>query len=180
MKNFKNVKTKEKRIIEQQLGREPENLLGIAQFCPFGHPLVIITHPFSKEKGVFPTTFWLSCPFWVKEISRLEDEGWVKKLSRKLKNDNDFEEKLFRSHEMYAQKRYELLEKKEIKNIKDISSDILEVIKNSGIAGIRNKQGIKCLHAHVADYLINGINPAGKLIIKKLPALTSCSYKEMD
>ena len=55
-------------LIKKQLGRSPDNLLGIARYCPFGSPAVLVVKPYSKKGIVFPTTYWLSCPYLVKEV----------------------------------------------------------------------------------------------------------------
>ena len=164
-------------IIKKQLNRYPENIMGIAKRCSWNNPVVIVTHPFDEDKGVFPTTLWLSCPFLVKEISRLEDRGLIQELTAKIKQDQNFKKRLKKAHKVYAEKRFNLLEEKMIKKIKKISPDILKVIKSSGVAGIRDKEGIKCLHGHLADYLVNKINPVGKIVKDKLPSLSSCDIK---
>ncbi|MFW6270095.1 MAG: DUF501 domain-containing protein [Bacillota bacterium] len=165
------------KIIKKQLGREPDNLLGIARYCPYLKPVVIVTYPFNKEKGVFPTTYWLSCPFLVKEVSRLEDQGLIKTITDKIKRDKELKRNLEISHKKYAEKRIKLLDKKDRSEIRSISEDIIKVLKNSGVAGIRKKDGVKCLHAHLADYLVNDFNPVGKIVYEKLPPLTSCDME---
>lgn len=159
------------KMIKHQLGREPENLNEIELYCDKNNPLVISTLPFNKKKGVFPTLYWLSCPFLVKRVSKLEDQGLVKKLTKRTKSNFQFKEKLEKAHLQYANKRFSLLTCKQIKKIKKISDDILDVIKNSGVGGIRDKKGIKCLHTHLADYLINKQNPVGEIVHNKLPEL---------
>ncbi|MFW5976709.1 MAG: DUF501 domain-containing protein [Bacillota bacterium] len=161
-------------IIKRQLEREPDNVMGVARFCPHSKPMVIVTFPFSREKGVFPTTFWLSCPFWVKEVSRLEDKGMVKEITDKVNNNKDLKQKLKIAHEKYADKRMTLLGEDIKKEISNISTDIMDVLQNSGIAGIRNREGVKCLHAHLADYLVNNFNPVGKIVHEELSPLTLC------
>jgi len=161
-------------IIKFQLGREPHNLIGIAKYCPFNKPAVIITDPFSREYGVFPTTYWLSCPYLVKQVSRLEDKGIISELSKRLQDEQKFKREMKNAHRNYRQQRLQYLSDEDSKNIANISHDIIKVLKESGVGGIRDKKGIKCLHAHLADYLVNGQNPVGKLVWDKLDWPQEC------
>ena len=156
---MESIKKNDIDIIRKQIKREPDNLIGIKKRCPQGRPVVVVTSPFSEENGVFPTTYWLSCPFLVKLISQLEDEGLIRDLTEKLDKDQEFKNKLEKCHQKYAQKRLSLLNKDQIETIKSISKDILKVIKNSGIGGIRKKE----------------INPVGEIVMKKLPPLSKCN-----
>ncbi len=161
-------------IIKFQLGREPHNLKGVALYCPFYKPAVLVTNPFSKEHGVFPTTYWLSCPYLVKEVSRLEDKGLIRELTDRLQSDPDFKEKMERAHTNYRRQRMKLLQDDFRDDIESLSPDIIRVLKKSGVGGIRDKEGIKCLHTHLADYLVHGQNPAGEIVWKKLDWPEEC------
>ena len=171
---------KERAIIKFQLGREPHNLMGIARYCPFDKPAVIITNPYSKEYGVFPTTYWLSCPYLVKQVARLEDKGIICELSERLQYDTEFNKKMEQAHDKYCKHRMELLNNNSSEKAADISSDIIKVLQESGVGGIRDKRGIKCLHTHLADYLVNGQNPVGKLVWEKLDWPEKCNICFLD
>jgi len=168
------------KIIKKQIGREPEGMKGISLYCPFGYPAVIKVYPFFNER-VFPTTYWLTCPYLNKEIAKLEDKSWINKIQDKIKNNSDLKEKLNKAHKQYAKQRFNMLNKEEIKIIKNISKDILYTLKESGVGGIKDKEGIKCLHTHVADYLINQINPVGKIVFKEIDWPKQCRIcKELE
>jgi len=162
------IDRQQREIIKLQLGREPHNLMGIARYCPFNKPALLITNPYSKEYGVFPTTYWLSCPYLVKEVGKLEDKGTIRELTKRLHNDPEFKRKMQEAHENYRKHRLEYLNEDSSENINNVSADIVKVLKSSGVGGIRDKQGIKCLHTHLADYLVNGQNPVGKFVWEKL------------
>ena len=164
------VTDKNYKIIKKQLGREPDNLLSIAKKCPFSYPAVLLVKPY-ENSIVFPTTYWLSCPYFVKEVSKIEDRGLIEKLTSKLKEDKEFRSTLKKAHQNYAKKRLSYLDEE----LDDLSEGIREVLVNSGVGGIINKEGIKCLHTHLADYLINGLNPVGKIVFAKLDWPNSCS-----
>lgn len=151
-------------IVKYQIGRYPENLSGIALYCPFKKPAVLLTLPYSEENGIFPTIYWLSCPYLVKEVSRLEGEGLIKELSSSLKNNKDFREKLMNTHKRYAAKRLHLLSEEEQKKIKDKSIRMYDVLVKSGVGGIMEKDGVKCLHTHLADFLVNQDNILGEIV----------------
>ena len=169
------IDDKNYRVIKKQLGREPLNLLGIARTCPYDKPAVLVTNPY-EEGRVFPTTYWLSCPHLVKEVSRIEDKGLIKELTARLKEDKDFKKKMDKAHKHYAQKRVELL----TKDPDQLPKDIKRVITTSGVGGIRDKEGIKCLHTHLADYMVNQINPVGKLVYELVEWPDQCDSCFID
>ncbi|HKL12309.1 MAG TPA: DUF501 domain-containing protein [Halanaerobiales bacterium] len=170
-----NIKdSKHYNIIKKQIEREPEGMVEVSVKCPFGYPAVIKVYPFFKKR-VFPTTYWLTCPYLNKEISIIEEQGWIEKIQKQINNNKVLKDKLEKLHKKYAKKRMEMLKKVEINEIKEISLDILYTLKESGIGGIKEKKGIKCLHTHTADYLVNNENPVGKIIFEKIGWPEKCS-----
>jgi len=93
-----NVSNKDYNIIKKQLGREPENLAGIARRCPFSYPAVIVTNPYDKNNGVFPTTYWLSCPYFVEKVYKLEDKGLLASLTQRMQKDDKLRGKIYQAH----------------------------------------------------------------------------------
>ncbi len=176
---MKGVSHKDREIIEFQLGREAVNLGGILEYCPFGKPALLLTLPYSHGKGIFPTTYWLSCPYLVKEVSRLEDQGMIRELTGRLKEDEQFRDELKKAHINYARKRSLLLDDDDRRSLRKSSPDMLDVIENSGVGGIRDKGGIKCLHTHLADFLVNGINPVGKFVRERVDWPEECKICEI-
>ncbi|MFO7815307.1 MAG: DUF501 domain-containing protein [Halanaerobiales bacterium] len=167
-------------IIEKQIGRKPKGMVEVSLKCPFGYPAVIKVFPFSKER-VFPTTYWLTCPYLQKEISVLEDKGWIESLQDLIDDNEKTETKLKRAHQNYAKERFEMLDKKQKKKMKGISDNIFNTLKNSGIGGVKDKKGLKCLHTHVADYLVNRINPVGERVFQHINWPDTCIIcKEME
>lgn len=167
-------------LIEKQIDRKPEGMREVSKICPFGYPAVIKVLPFFNNR-VFPTTYWLTCPYLNKNISRLEDSNWINKLQEKINNNDELKKQLERAHNNYAKQRMNMLDKKTVKKIKEISYDIYFTLKNSGVGGIKDKNGIKCLHTHVADYLVNKLNPVGEIIFKKVMWPDKCNIcKELE
>ncbi len=175
---MKKISSREWELIRNQLNRKPDNLIGISRECPFAKPAVIITLPYKKETGVFPTTFWLSCPYLVEEVSRLEDSGLIGKMTDKLQNDNQFRAEMEEAHQDYARRRMSLLQDKMKETVREEAPGILTVLQESGVGGIQDKEGIKCLHTHLADYLAGGKNPAGKIIRRLIKWPEECSRCE--
>lgn len=173
------IKKEEMEIIKYQLGREPENIGGIAVFCPFEKPAVLLTLPYSREYGVFPTIYWLSCPYLVKEVSRLEDKGLIRKYTVMLEKDCSMKERLMAAHQDYGVVRMKLLSDVSKRYLVDKKS-ILEVLSDSGIGGIRDRKGIKCLHTHLADYLVKEKNPVGEQVWKELAWPKDCHVCDLD
>jgi hypothetical protein len=158
---------KDLEVIKKQIGREPRNLIGVARRCENGYPQVLITYPLldkGEKLGVFPTTYWLSCPYLVEKISKLEAEGLVKEIQEEVVgNEKKFEE-LLSTHEDYAEDRIELLTSGDLKRLKNDYPGLWRVISQSGVGGIMEKEGIKCLHTQYADFLVNQKNPVGEIV----------------
>ncbi|MFW6268857.1 MAG: DUF501 domain-containing protein [Bacillota bacterium] len=171
---MRSITERELKIIEYQLGRKPTNLLAIALYCPYNRPAVLLTNPYENDK-VFPTLYWLSCPKMVKKVSKLEDEGLVQQLTIKQKREQEFSKKMEEAHIEYAQKRMFYLQTLKI-DFKNLPTDIRDVLENSGVGGIRKKEGIKCLHAHLADYMVNQNNPAGRIVFEMVEWPLYCDY----
>ncbi|MFW6288042.1 MAG: DUF501 domain-containing protein [bacterium] len=166
--------------IHYQIGRTPENLSDIALYCPFDKPAVLLTLPYSEENGIFPTIYWLSCPYLVREVAKIEDEGLVKELSSNLLDDEKFRRDLMEAHRRYAEKRMELMSEEMKKRAKEHSKDIYNVLADSGVGGIRDKEGIKCLHTHLADFLAANYNPVGKLVWELVSWPDKCHICDLE
>ncbi len=113
--------------------------------CGDGHPLVIRNHPLDREGNPFPTLFWLTCPAAVRIVSRLEADGWIKRLDGR--SDPELGRALDEAHREYAEERGRLLPR-----ARDWG----------GVGGTRS--GLKCLHAHYANHLAGGTDPVGRWV----------------
>ncbi|MDD2430256.1 MAG: DUF501 domain-containing protein [Firmicutes bacterium] len=141
--------------VTSQLGRRPQGDYEIHELCPWGYPLVLKTHPYLG--AISPTLYWLSCPYLVRFVSKLEAEGLVSKYDKRLKEDPVFQSALDKAHESYAKERSLLIEESAF-----LDENIIEKLKTSGIGGSENREGVKCLHMHLAHFLATGQNPIGK------------------
>ena len=83
---FKRSAPRIKRRLVSMRGRifDPTIAIGIAKYCKWGKPQVLLCAPLYRMKP-FPTTFWLSCPFLAMRCSKLEASGGVRELEEFLK-----------------------------------------------------------------------------------------------
>jgi len=164
----------EHKIIELQLDRTINNFFKTAKYCPFGFPAVITVNPFVNNIPA-PTIYWLSCPYLNYKVDRLEAESdLISDLRNKLQSDQKFKNKMIEAHTKYAKQRQKLLSEEQLNKAKDVSEDLYKTLMNSGVGGIREKEGIKCLHTHLADFLVNKFNPAGEMVFTKINWPDNC------
>lgn len=116
-------------VISRQLGRPARAVRGIAVRCPFGFPAVTEQEPFDEEGRPFPTTYYLTCPWLVDAISRVEASGGVARWTDEAAADPALRQSLESADAEQRRIRPELA---------------------GAIAGRRSGGGLKCLHAHAA------------------------------
>lgn len=164
-------------MIKEQLGREPRGVLGVSSFCKNGHVQVIINRPLSAsgtEIEIFPTLYWLTCPNLRKEIALLEGEGLIAQFEELIQEDPDFAAALKKNHEDYAKRRLALIPSEVRDRLKEEYPERYQVLSETGVGGIRSLSGVKCLHTHVADYLVHGENVIGAKVVEQLKDSLAC------
>jgi hypothetical protein len=167
---------RDEEIIQVQLGRRPRGFLRVASRCPLGMPETIVTCPVvPARRGLdmpfepFPTVFWLTCPGAIKAVSQLEAEGWISKFESHMAEDHEAQKQYEEAARSYAAFRRTLLTEEQLEWLNAHHPSWYEVISNSGIGGIlEGSGGLKCLHAHYADYLARGNNPIGRWVYQLL------------
>jgi exopolyphosphatase/guanosine-5'-triphosphate,3'-diphosphate pyrophosphatase len=112
---------------------------------------VIRNRPRDHEGNPFPTLYWLTCSHAVKAVSRLESEGWIKRLEERAERDPEFGFALEDEHRAYAEERGRWAEGAEAWG---------------GVGGTR--AGIKCLHAHYANHVAGGDDPVGAWVAQRV------------
>jgi hypothetical protein len=148
-------------IVSLQLQSKITNLHSVIKRCKYGYPVAIQSLPYKKENGKilpFPTTFWLTCPYLKREISKLESSGYISK-ARELLNDKDILKKFEEARNITIKTRMSMVNK---------DFKYYSYLENLGIAGSKNDLFVKCLHVHVANYFKTKINPIGKWVLEKL------------
>src|SRR5262249_35613280 len=142
-------------IVERQLGRAPRAFRGVAVRCPFGRPAVTEQAPFDDAGNPFTTQFWVTCPYLVAAVSRVEAAGGVERWSRAAADDPELRASLASAQEAQRRERPEL---------------------DAGIGGSTRAGSLKCLHAHGAFALARPGYELGERILAELPSLwpSSC------
>ncbi len=161
------VTATDRETLVRQMGRPLSGVVAIAARCDSGHPCVVTCHPLRRvDAGTepFPTLYWLTCLDLSRQLAHLERDGVIAMIEQELARDADMREALAMDHRRYAQARRQLLDGYE------------QRFEGRGIAGMRNWAAVKCLHAHYAQYLVNG-NTIGRWIDKHYP-LSPCRSKD--
>ena len=115
--------------VARQIGREPRAFRAVAVRCPFGRPAVTEQSAYDSAGDPFPTTYWLTCPFLVAAVSRLEADGGVDRWTKAAAEDPELRESLRAANDEQRRLRPEI---------------------DAGIGGGTRGGSLKCLHAHVA------------------------------
>ena len=137
-------------VVARQIGRTPRAFKRVAVRCPFGKPAVTEQAPFDASGRPFPTQFYVTCPFLVAAISRLEAAGGVERWTRAAEGDPLLARSLDDANVEQRRIRPEL---------------------DAGIGGSTRSGSLKCLHAHAAFALARPGYELGDRILAELPAL---------
>lgn len=124
----------------EQLGREPRGLLAVGARCACGAPAVTVTSPRLPDGSPFPTLFYLTLPWVVKEVSRLESSGKMQEYNERLADDAELAQSHREAHESFVERR-------------NLLEDIPEI---SGTSAGGMPDRVKCLHALVGYALAAG------------------------
>jgi uncharacterized protein len=116
-------------VVSWQLGRPARAFRRVACRCVHGFPAATEQGSHADDGTPFPTTYWLTCPWLVAAVSRLEAAGGVARWSEAAAREPGLAASLARADEEQRLLRPEL---------------------DAGIGGSRNPAQLKCLHAHVA------------------------------
>jgi hypothetical protein len=140
-------------------------------------PSVIETHPVLENGEPFPTLWWLTCRRLAAAVGRLEGEGFMAEINRRLASDAGFREALEMSTRLYIDRRDSLAPLGEAAHPGggfggSSSPPRREAAYARGCEPPEIKRGssarVKCLHAHVAHQLVAGDNPVGAAVLEKI------------
>jgi len=141
----------DRRIVAEQLGREPLVPFTVVARCSGRHPLVTRNAPWGPDGAPFPTLFWLTCPDAVRAVSTLEADGWIARLGDRAQADPPFADAIARAHAEYARER---------------ARGHAGAESFGGVGGTRT--GLKCLHAHYANHLTGGDDVVGAWVAERV------------
>lgn len=133
-------------VVTWQLGRPARPFRRVAVRCPYGFPAVTEQPAFTDAGEPFPTTYWLTCPWLVASLARLEAAGGVERWSRAAASDPVLAGSLERADADQRRIRPEL---------------------DVGIGGTRHPGALKCLHAHAAFALARPGYELGERILRE-------------
>jgi len=108
---------------------------------------VIRNLPRLDDGTPMPTLLWLVDPELSRQVARLESEGGVKRIEADVDA-----AALAAAHEDYARRRDALLD------------DAPGPGPSGGVGGTR--VGVKCLHAHLANFLDGANDPVGREVAR--------------
>lgn len=139
--------------LSRQLGRPVRDVVEIPARCVCGNPLVAATAPRLSNGIPFPTTFYLTHPAAARAVSRLEADGVMAQMSRRLVEDAQLAAGHRAAHENY------LAERERIRGLTDLEP----VWEIEGISAGGYPERVKCLHVLVGHALAvgPGVTPLG-------------------
>ena len=135
-------------VLALQIGRPLRAASKVLRRCNLGLPIVAEVPPILDTGEPFPTRYWLTCPLAHRRIARIEGEGGVRAIQAKIAADPELSAAVEAAHARYARERDALL------------STGAQHRPSGGVGG--SSAGVKCLHAHYADFAAGNDNPIGR------------------
>jgi uncharacterized protein len=133
-------------VVSWQLGRPARPFRRVAVRCAYGFPAVTEQAPFGPDGEPFPTTYYLTCPWLVSAIARIEAAGGVERFSDAARSDPGLRGSVERADAEQRRIRPEL---------------------DVGIGGTRDHAKLKCLHAHAAFALARPGYELGERVLEE-------------
>jgi hypothetical protein len=112
-------------------------------------PVVIENEPHLRDGTPMPTLYWLVDKDLHEQVSRIEGNGGVHRFEELVDADH-----LQRTHDAYERRR------------RAATVQVNAVQPSGGVGGTR--VGVKCLHAHLANYLAGADDPVGALVANEV------------
>mgnify|MGYP006281135533 CR=1 FL=1 len=146
--------------VEATLGRPMVGRFAVVVRRLSGEPVVIENEPHMRDGTPMPTLLWLLDPEIHDAVSRLEGDGGVHRFEKVVDADS-----LQAAHDDYARRRRAATVRMEGPQ------------PSGGVGGTR--VGIKCLHAHLANFLAGYEDPVGRVVADalELPTLVHCEVR---
>jgi len=132
------------------LGRRPQGDFTVILRRDDGTARVVRNAPLLHDGTPMPTRYWLVDPHDVAKVSRLEAAGGVNAAEREVDA-----AALDAAHAAYAAERDA-----------HIAPEHTGPRPYGGVAGTR--RGVKCLHAHYANWLVGNTDPVGQWVADRL------------
>jgi hypothetical protein len=146
---FRDATSEELATIEALVGRPLNGRCAVVVRRRDGRPVVIENEPHLRDGTPMPTLFWLIDPELHEAVSRIEGESGVHRYEELVDAEG-----LARAHDDYRRRR----------EAATVRHDAIQAA--GGVGGTR--VGVKCLHAHLANYLAGYDDPVGQLVASEL------------
>jgi hypothetical protein len=164
-------------VIARQIRSDAISICSVAERCAYGYPRIIVLSPVKGDSSArsinhesLANVLWLTCPYCNDIIHRLEDRGYVTKISQFLYNLRMAREKMQTAHSHIY-----FVRKKLYKDFfDDTYPEELIGLFNTGIGGVRDGHSLKCLHANFAFYRMDNTNCAGYIVQKLMGDTIDC------
>lgn len=146
--------------VEATIGRPMVGRFAVVVRRITGEPVVIENEPHMRDGTPMPTLLWLLDPEIHEAVSRLEGDGGVHRFEEVVDP-----AALQAAHDAYAKRRQRAT----------LQHDGPQ--PTGGVGGTR--VGIKCLHAHLANYLAGFADPVGEVVAASisLPDVVICEVR---
>ena len=145
MSTFRDASADELAALERLLGRPLAGRCCVVVRRLDERPVVIENEPHLRDGTPMPTLYWLVDAELSESVSRLEGEGGVHRFEELVEPEH-----LQRTHDEYAKRRLEA-------TLREGPPQA-----SGGVGGTRT--GVKCLHAHLANFLVGNDDPVGALV----------------
>lgn len=136
--------------VTELLGRAPRGKFDVAVRAADGTPMVIRNAPLLDDGTPMPTRYWLVDRDLLRRVGTLEAAGGVRRAEAEVDP-----AQLAAAHDRYAAERDAAL-----------PEDHTGPRPFGGVGGTR--QGVKCLHTHLAWTLAGGDDPVGEWVLARL------------
>jgi hypothetical protein len=138
----------DRQVVSSQLGRPPRGDWQVRSRCSHGCPVVIAVAPVLETGELFPTAFWLTCPWLAAAVSKAESGGAAARLTAALADDDRLASAAAAADLAYREARATL-------------GGGADPCSSVGVAGQADPLVVKCVHARVAASLAGVRDPAG-------------------
>lgn len=150
-----------KLVVTRQLGREPNIQFSVAESCIYGWPAVVRNAALTRSGKPNPNLYYLTCPYLVKRVSILEEQGLTQNIQKQVRSDAGLSENLKQANRNHASAWLAQAGRTQAGS----------TIKPPNIAAAGDPLSVKCLHAHLAYYLVKRSHWVGAMVAAQIPDL---------
>lgn len=147
----------ESALVTIQIGRPPREPWRIAARCTWGRPSAIASPSRLADGSLFPTTFWLCCPWLLERAGALESHGAAARWTARAAAEPGLAAQLRAADAALA-------------GLRARESAGADACAGVGVAGQRDPLAVKCIHAHVALALAGVADPIGEETLAEVGA----------